>query len=117
MNITSLSRFWGAQNRTQDDLISYYTAAPIEQGGLIKHTINAKASDRIRTILDIEGSFFDDNLTVSVSPQWHYVNTGNKNNRHFNHFGLSGEIGYTLGNCNFELSYEGPYKDLDSEGM
>lgn len=103
--------------RTLDNLISYYTAAPIEQGGLIKHTVNAKASDRIRTILDIEGSFFDDNLTISVSPQWYYVNSGNRNNRHFNHFSLSGAIGYSLGNCNFELAYEGPYKDLDSEGM
>lgn len=103
--------------RTLDDLITYYTVAPIEQGGLIKHSINAKASDRIRTNLEIGGSFFDENLTVSVSPQWHYVNSGNKNNRHFNHFSLSGEIGYSLGNCEFELSYDGPYKDLSSEGM
>lgn len=103
--------------RTLDNIITYYTQSPIEKGGLIKQSINAKTSDRIRTNFEIEGSFFDDNLVISVSPQWHYVNSGNKDNRHFNHFRLSGNVGYTLGNCEFELSYDGPYKDLSSEGM
>lgn len=103
--------------KTVDNIVTYYTQAPIERGGLIKETINAKSSDRIRTNCEIQGSFFDENLTIGISPFWHYVNTGNKDNPHFNHFSISGNIGYTLGDCEFELSYDGPYKDLSSDGM
>lgn len=103
--------------RTNDDIITYYTQAPIDKGGLIKQSVNAKASDRVRTSLDIQGSFFDDNLVIWFSPFWHYVNSGNTERKSYNHFSISGSIGYTLSNCEFELSYEGPYKDLESAGM
>lgn len=99
--------------KTRNDLTATYDSAPIDMGGLIKYIENAKPIDRIRISFDINTSFFDDKLSINLAPHWHYAHSHDIN---FNHFNISADADYTIGNCKMQLSYEGPYKDIAEDG-
>lgn len=103
--------------KTYNNIISIYTPAPAEDGGLIKQTINAKPSDNVRANMELSGSFFDDRFSLSISPQWYYTYVRGSYKDHFNYLTLSGSADYTMGNFRVQLWYEGPYKDLSVSGM
>lgn len=103
--------------KTKNSIISTYLPATEQQGGLIKQFINAAPSDRVRASIDISGSFFDNNLSVSLTPQWHLAKQRGNYASTFNHFWLSANADYTLGDFRFSLAYDGPYKDLSANGM
>jgi len=86
-------------------------------GGLVKETINAKPSDNIRANIELRGTFFNDNFSIGVSPQWYYTYVRGLYHTKFNYLTLSGSADYTIGNFRIELSYEGPYKDVSVSGM
>lgn len=103
--------------KTYNNIISRYTPAPLEAGGLIKETINAKPSDNVRANIELRGSFFNDRFSIGISPQWHYTYVRGAYQDKFNHFTLSGSADYTIGDFRLEVWYEGPYKDLSVSGM
>lgn len=103
--------------KTFNDIISVYTPASSEYGGLIKETVNARPSDNVRANMEVRGSFFDSNLSIGISPQWHYTRVRGIYHDTFNYLTFSGSADYTIGDFRFELWYEGPYKDLSVSGM
>lgn len=103
--------------KTYNNVISSYTPAPQELGGLVKETFNAKPSDRVRVNLELRGSFFDDDFSMGISPQWYYTRVRGAYHDTFSYLTLSGRADYTMGNFRLEVWYEGPYKDLDVSGM
>lgn len=113
-----LTMFFGfGYVKTYDNVISTYTPAPIESGGLIKETINAEPTDNLRANMELRGSFFDDNLSIGISPQWYYTYVRGAYHDTFSFLTLSGSADYTMGDFRVELWYEGPYKDLSVSGM
>lgn len=103
--------------KTYNNVMSIYTPAPSESGGLIKETINAKPSDNIRANMELRGSFFDNNLSIGLSPQWYHTYVRGEYQEKFNHFTFSASTDYTIRDFRLELWYEGPYKDLSASGM
>ena len=103
--------------KTLNNVISTYDPAPLESGGLIKKFINAEPSDNIRANIDFSSSFFDDNLSISLTPQWYYTYVRGAYQDKFNYLTFSGSADYTLGDFRIGLWYEGPYKDLSVSGM
>ena len=103
--------------KTYNNIITTYSPAPKELGGLVKETINAKPSDNIRANIELRGTFFNDNFSIGVSPQWYYTYVRGLYHTKFNYLTLSGSADYTIGNFRIELSYEGPYKDVSVSGM
>lgn len=103
--------------KTCNNIISTYTPAPTELGGLIKETINAKPSDNVRANIDISGSFFNNSLSISISPKWYYTYVRGAYQNKFNCFTLSGSADYTIGDFRLGIWYEGPFKDLSVSGM
>ncbi|MDE7180947.1 MAG: outer membrane beta-barrel family protein [Muribaculaceae bacterium] len=103
--------------KTYNTIISRYFPASIEAGGLLKEIINAEPSDNIRANVEVRGSFFDDNFSIGISPQWYHTYVRGAYQDTFNHFTLSGSADYTISNFRVELWYEGPYKDLSVSGM
>ena len=103
--------------KTLNNVISTYDPAPLESGGLIKKFINAEPSDHIRANIDFSSSFFDDNLSISLTPEWYYTYVRGAYQDKFNYLTFSGSADYTLGDFRIGLWYEGPYKDLSVSGM
>lgn len=103
--------------KTYNNIIPNYTPASTELGGLIKKTVNTRPVDNIRANLEFRGSFFDDNLSIGISPQGYYSYVRGDYKNQFKYFTISGSIDYTLKNCRLSLWYEGPYKDLSMAGM
>lgn len=103
--------------KTFNDVISTYSPASAEMGGLIKETINARPSDNIRANLELRGFFLDDRFSIGISPQWYHTYVRGIYRTKFDCFVLSGNADYTLGNFRLGVSYEGPYRDVSLSGM
>lgn len=104
-------------SRTNNHFISSYVAATQAQGGLIKSGINAAPNDFLFTNLDFYFRFLNGDLTLRLDPNWRYYRTRGIYSEKYNHFTFDGSIDYTLGDCNFTISYKGLYKDLNDAGM
>lgn len=103
--------------KTYNGIIPTYTPGPAETGGLIRENINAKPKDSFRATLGFSGSFLDDNLSVSVDPQWFYTHFSGTYGKGLHCFTLSGSVDYTIGDFRVGVSYDGPYRDLSMGGM
>ena len=103
--------------RTYNPIISEYTPASPEAGGLIKELVNTGTFDRLRAVLEVNGSFFEDRLSVSLSPGWRYEYARGERRTGLGHFRLSGSADYTVGDFRFEVEYQGAGKGLRSSGI
>lgn len=103
--------------RTYNSIAYDYQAASQEMGGVIKKTINTRPTDNMRAHISLNGSFFDDRLSVTLSPKWHYTRAGGVYASNLNCLSFSGSMDYTISNCRFGLWYDGPLKDLSYSGM
>ena len=104
--------------KTKNEIITTYRPASFEQGGLVKELVNPLHSeDRVMANISIDGSFFNDNLSVSISPEWSFVHVQGARYDKFHHVTFSGSIDYKLKDVEMGISYKGPYKDVDESGM
>lgn len=103
--------------KTFNGIISTYTPGPAETGGLVKENINARPKDSFRANLGFSGSFLDDNLSVSIDPQWYYTHFSGPYGKDLHCLTLSGSVDYTIGDFRLGVSYDGPYRDLSMGGM
>ena len=101
--------------RTVNSIIYDYIPAAFQDGGLIKHTLNADPVDNVRVNMNVSYDLGD--VTFSITPEWYYTRTRGLYASDFNHFCMSGGVDYSFGNCRAELRYDGPYKDMTSAGM
>lgn len=103
--------------KNYNERINIYTVADAQKGGVVKEIINAKPSDMIMSNFSISGSFFDNNLSVSLEPNWFFYKQRGEYGKTYDCFRLTGSADYTLGDVNFSLEYEGPLRDISSSGM
>lgn len=103
--------------KTFNNIITTYTPASVESGGLIKNIINAEPSDNMRANIEIRSNLLDNRLSVGITPQWYYTYVRGMYRDRFNWFTLSGSADYTIGNFRIGIWYEGPNKDLSVSGM
>lgn len=109
--------FFANYVRTKNGFVSIYEAADASRGGVIKNTLNAEPEDFLNTSLDIDMRFFDDDLTVTLTPNWLYERERGLYAAHFNNFYFSGNVEYSFKKCSLSLDYESPYKDLGRAGV
>lgn len=113
-----LSMSLGANyRRINNDIYTLYTPAPAEYGGIIKQTANLDPSDWLRAYYSISASFFDRNLSISLSPEFTYERFHGPLGQSVCSFRLDGSIDYTLGDFNFNIWYDPRYTGLDYGGM
>lgn len=97
--------------------IPTYVVAPREQGGLIKSEINADPFDLFDLSLSMNFRMLDGDLSLHLYPYWRYCHMRGAYAKKYYPFSFNGSIDYTLGNCNFTISYEGPTNAIYDAGM
>lgn len=102
---------------TQNSLITLYTSANKEMGGMIEAFTNARPIDNLRANYSITGDFLDDKLSVSLTPEWYFTKTRGAYATTFNYLSFSADAEYSFGDNRFHVWYEGPFKDIDMAGM
>lgn len=109
---------WGVGHiKMNNDFINTYRPASADMGGILRRSENADPQNLLRSNLTISGSFFDDNLSVQITPKWYYTKTTGAYAGTFNFFTANGSMDYTLKDCRFGIEYEGPYKGFNLAGM
>lgn len=103
--------------RTYDSIVSTYTPATENMGGLIRQNVNSGPTDNMRGNIELRASFINDNLSVGISPQWHGTKTRGTYGDTLSQFSLSGSADYTIGDFRIGIWYDGPYRDLSAAGM
>ena len=104
-------------NKAYNDIISKYTPASPEAGGLIKEQVNTGISDMLRTALDMNASFLDGRLSVSAAPGWNYEYARGERRTGLGYFLFNGSADYRVGNFRFEVEYQKGGKGLRSSGI
>ena len=104
-------------NKAYNDIISKYTPASPEAGGLIKELVNTGISDMLRTALDMNASFLDGRLSVSAAPGWNYEYARGERRTGLGYFLFNGSADYRVGNFRFEVEYQKGGKGLRSSGI
>ena len=104
-------------SKTFNPIISTYTPASPEAGGLVKELVNTGTYDALRTVLDINGLFLDNQLSVGVAPGWRYYYARGERRGGLGHFQIRGNADYTVGDFRFEVEYQGAGKGLKSSGI
>lgn len=104
-------------NKAYNDIISKYTPASPEAGGLIKELVNTGISDMLRTALDMNASFLDGRLSVSAAPGWNYEYARGERRTGLGYFLFNGSADYRFGNFRFEVEYQKGGKGLRSSGI
>lgn len=97
--------------------IPTYVVASREQGGLIKSEINADPFDLFDLSLSMNFRMLDGDLSLHLYPYWRYYHMRGAYAKKYYPFSFNGSIDYTLGNCNFTISYEGPTNAIYDAGM
>lgn len=105
-----------AYHHSDNDIIFTYTPADPKTGGLIRQMENAGPADWLYGNVSFRLSLFDDNLSLGVSPNWQYNHFSSGQFRSFNRVSASADIDYTIGNFRISAEYDGPRKDIDSDG-
>lgn len=102
-------------NRVNDDIVPIYRPAAMEQGGLVREYANSAPYETYRIITALRGSFFDNNLSLSLEPSFNY-DKGNETFRSLFWFYPGVGADYTLGDFRLSLYYDGAFKSL-TNGM
>ena len=105
-------------DRSVSPIISSYEAAGPELEGLMMRSVNASPSEGLRAVLPVSWTCPDNSLSLKVTPQWRFshVIDGPYKCR-FSYVSFSANADYTLGNCRFGISYDGPNKSIGLAGM
>lgn len=105
-------------DRTENMILPTYEAQSPELGGLLMRNINSVPAEGVRILLPISWTCPGGNLSFEATPRWRYSHVvGGPYKCHLNHVSFSAGADYTLGNCRFALSYEGPDKGIGLAGM
>lgn len=104
-------------SKTFNPIVEYYTAAPVEYGGLIKELRNSSPYDTYAATMAIGGSFLNRNLNITLYPMYIYDKYRGIYAETYSQFKLSGNISYTFGNFRTTIGYQPPYKGYTNAGM
>lgn len=123
LNATWLTSKWLTMSggfgyvKTYNDFIQTYEMASPDKGGIITTDINAEPIDHMRANVNIVCNLFNNNMSVTLTPEWHYTKTRGDYASSFGHVSLSGSVDYSVRNCRFEISHYGKKKGIDLAGM
>ena len=104
-------------DKTFDNQITSYQPAPIEKDGLIKSIMTSSPSDRYHASISLKGGFFNNQLSVRITPAWTYYFFRTPYRNHLGNFRIEGNADYTIRNFRFSLRYEPSFKLLNEGGM
>lgn len=131
-NLTSLDNYlyttwlpkdWLSMNlgfgytRTTNSIVPLYMSQSNDYGGIAVAYTNAMPVDHLRANYEISFDLFNDDLSISATPEWYYTKTRGEYATNFNYLSFSADADYTIGNCRIKVWYDGPYKDVDMAGM
>ncbi len=105
-------------SRINDQIYSDYSAASIEQGGLIRENLNCTPENVINASLSLSGNLLNGKLSLNLRPTIFYIFYSEPLlTRSHTHFSISGDASYTLGNVRFQAAYESPYSGISLGGL
>lgn len=103
-------------DRTDADIYSTYTPAPIELGGIIKQDVNGSSINRYNASLSLSSSLLNNALNISLAPSVNYYYCAGQYGRDNTSFSGYGQIDYTYRNCKFSVSYSTPNEYVSNGG-
>ena len=120
---TWLTTNWMSMNlgvgytRTRNSIIPLYLSLNNAVDGIVLAYTNARPVDHIRANYEISFDLLNDNLSISITPEWYYTKTRGEYATRFNYLSFSADADYTIGDCRFKVWFDGPYRDVDMAGM
>ena len=124
INLTWLGTDWfnaalfGSYRRENNTLVSSYTAADAEQGGVVNTYINGGSADSYHLGGSFSVDLFSNRLNLHLQPEYHYYKTHGEYANDIGRFRIRGSAGYTINDhCSVNIGYDGTEKGLDKSGM
>ncbi len=103
--------------RMNNQVISTYTPAPAEMGGLIKENLNADPETFYNASVKIQAYVPGSSLSLGINPQWNHTHVSGPYRTNLSYISLGGNASYTAGDFRFKVWYEGAEKSVLNGGM
>lgn len=104
-------------NKWKNEVISTYSPASMDMGGLIKENLNSEPRDYYNGSVNIQAYVPGSNLSLGINPAWSHTHVSGPYRTNLSHISLGGNASYTAGDFRFKVLYEGPGKSVYNGGM
>lgn len=101
----------------RNEFITVFAAAPQEKGGVVKTYANGKPTTGFTGSTAINWKLFDNNLSLSFDPNYHYYKVGGAYAATLFNFRPRASANYTFKNTAFGISYSAGEKYFTNSGM
>ena len=97
-------------------IVHNYAPASPEDGGLVDFSSNGASTNVVNISANLNISLLNRKLYIQLMPVYAYENANGIYKNHLHDFWGNVSAGYTVGNCQFSVSYRSPTKNLRESG-